>query len=121
MAFHWDGLNTDITEVGRSSALGDGATPKSLPIADLQKLQDWILDLKPPPYPADRFPIDPRDRGGVLDCDFRVHGTNGLRVVDASVFPGIPGFFIVSAVYRSPRRPPMRCWPNVAEPATSTC
>ena len=37
--------------------------------------------------------------GGVLTSDFRVHGTTGLRVVDASVFPGIPGFFIVSAVY----------------------
>ena len=43
--------------------------------------------------------IGPRDRGGVLDGDFRVHGTNGLRVVDASVFPRIPGFFIVSAIY----------------------
>ena len=37
--------------------------------------------------------------GGVLSSDFRVHGTQGLRVVDASVFPRIPGFFIVSAVY----------------------
>ena len=37
--------------------------------------------------------------GGVLTADFRVHGTRGLRVVDASVFPRIPGFFIVSAVY----------------------
>jgi choline dehydrogenase len=35
----------------------------------------------------------------VVDADFRVHGTNGLRVVDASVFPRIPGFFIASAVY----------------------
>jgi choline dehydrogenase len=35
----------------------------------------------------------------VLSADFRVHGTQGLRVVDASVFPRIPGFFIVSAVY----------------------
>jgi choline dehydrogenase-like flavoprotein len=44
-----------------------------------------------------------RDRaaqgGGVLGSDFRVHGTEGLRVVDASVFPRIPGFFIASAVY----------------------
>jgi choline dehydrogenase len=31
--------------------------------------------------------------------DFRVHGVEGLRVVNASVFPRIPGFFIVSAVY----------------------
>jgi choline dehydrogenase-like flavoprotein len=43
--------------------------------------------------------IGPRAAGGVLDADFRVHGTNGLRVVDASVFPRIPGFFIASAVY----------------------
>ena len=44
-------------------------------------------------------PIGPRDKGGVLASDFKVHGTDGLRVVDASVFPRIPGFFIVSAVY----------------------
>ncbi|HUC71320.1 MAG TPA: GMC family oxidoreductase, partial [Stellaceae bacterium] len=43
--------------------------------------------------------IGPRDAGGVLGSDFRVHGAQGLRVVDASVFPRIPGFFIVSAVY----------------------
>jgi choline dehydrogenase-like flavoprotein len=43
--------------------------------------------------------IGPREYGGVLGSDFRVHGIPGLRVVDASVFPRIPGFFIVSAVY----------------------
>jgi choline dehydrogenase len=43
--------------------------------------------------------IGPREGGGVLGSDFRVHGTEGLRVVDASVFPRIPGFFIASAVY----------------------
>ena len=35
----------------------------------------------------------------VLDSRFRVRGTERLRVVDASVFPRIPGFFIASAVY----------------------
>ncbi len=43
--------------------------------------------------------IGPPEQNGVLDSAFRVHGTQGLRVVDASVFPRIPGFFIVSAVY----------------------
>jgi choline dehydrogenase-like flavoprotein len=43
--------------------------------------------------------IGPREENGVLDTNFRVHGTRGLRVVDASVFPRIPGFFIVSAIY----------------------
>jgi choline dehydrogenase len=28
-----------------------------------------------------------------------VYGTKNLRVVDSSIFPHIPGFFIVSAVY----------------------
>ena len=39
------------------------------------------------------------DRGAVLDTNFSVRGAKGLRVVDASVFPRIPGIFIVSAVY----------------------
>ena len=39
------------------------------------------------------------DEMAVVDGDFRVHGTTNLRVVDASVFPRIPGFFIVTAVY----------------------
>jgi choline dehydrogenase len=39
---------------------------------------------------------DPRS---VVGGDFRVHGTRNLRVVDASVFPRIPGFFIVTAIY----------------------
>ena len=43
--------------------------------------------------------IGPREAGGVLASDFRVHGTDGLRIVDASIFPRIPGFFIASAVY----------------------
>lgn len=39
------------------------------------------------------------DAWAVLDSRFRVRGTKGLRVVDASIFPKIPGFFILSAVY----------------------
>jgi choline dehydrogenase len=39
------------------------------------------------------------DPTAVVDQRFRVHGTTGLRVVDASVFPRIPGFFIVASVF----------------------
>lgn len=37
--------------------------------------------------------------GEVLDPHGRVHGVTGLRVVDASIFPRIPGLFIVAAIY----------------------
>ena len=40
-----------------------------------------------------------QDPLAVLDGRFRVRQTRRLRVVDASIFPHIPGLFIVSAVY----------------------
>jgi choline dehydrogenase len=39
------------------------------------------------------------DSDAVLDSSFRVRGVKALRVVDASIFPKIPGFFILSAIY----------------------
>jgi choline dehydrogenase len=39
------------------------------------------------------------DRMAVVDSNFRVIETTGLRIVDASVFPRIPGFFIVTPIY----------------------
>lgn len=41
----------------------------------------------------------PNDPMAVLDSRFRVRGVQGLRVVDASAFPKIPGYFIVVPIY----------------------
>jgi choline dehydrogenase len=45
------------------------------------------------PIGADNDPM------AVLDSKFRVRGVDGLRVVDASVFPRIPGFFVAAPTY----------------------
>src|SRR5262252_7410564 len=64
-----------------------------------EQLKDYVRTTAWGHHASCTCPIGPRERGGVLGSDFRVHGTERLRVVDASVFPRIPGFFIVSAVY----------------------
>ncbi len=54
-ALHWDGLETSLRETVQTGAIGDGATKKSLPIADLQRVEDYISELPPPKYP---FAVD---------------------------------------------------------------
>jgi hypothetical protein len=53
MSLHWDGLSNSLREVVLSSALGDGATPKSLPLQNLARVQDWLRTLPPAHYPYD--------------------------------------------------------------------
>ncbi|MEJ1962879.1 MAG: GMC family oxidoreductase [Gammaproteobacteria bacterium] len=64
-----------------------------------EELRNFVRDRAWGHHASCTCPIGPRERGGVLDSRFNVHGTKGLRVVDASVFPRIPGLFIVSSVY----------------------
>jgi choline dehydrogenase len=41
----------------------------------------------------------PRDKGGVVDAKFKVYGVDGLRVVDASIFPMLPRGNLQTLVY----------------------
>ena len=78
-----------------------GVAVEELPGPDVRgaALAEWIRANAWGHHASCTCAIGPRAAGGVVDGDFRVHGVQGLRVVDASVFPRIPGFFIVSAVY----------------------
>jgi choline dehydrogenase len=75
---------------------------EELPGKDVQtdeQLADYVKYFAWGHHASCTCPIGDRAKGGVLNGNFEVHGTKGLRVVDASVFPKIPGFFIVTSVY----------------------
>lgn len=64
-----------------------------------EALEQWIRDNAWGHHASCTCPMGPPGEGGVLDGRLRVHGVPRLRVVDASIFPRIPGYFIVSAIY----------------------
>jgi choline dehydrogenase len=64
-----------------------------------EKLREFVRDQAWGHHASCTCAIGPKEHGGVLTSDFKVHDTIGLRVVDASVFPRAPGLFIISAVY----------------------
>lgn len=55
MWLHWDGNNNSVQERNRSAAFGTGATPPTLDRDNIKKLEAWLHDATPPPYP---YPID---------------------------------------------------------------
>jgi choline dehydrogenase len=64
-----------------------------------EALEQWVRDNAWGHHASCTCPMGPLDKGGVIDSRLRVHGVKRLRVVDASIFPRIPGYFIVSAIY----------------------
>jgi choline dehydrogenase len=86
-----------------TASVGDIIVEEELPGADKKTAADlgqFVMDNAWGHHASCTCPIGPAsDRNAVLDSSFRVYGARNLRVVDASVFPKIPGFFIVSAIY----------------------
>lgn len=65
-----------------------------------QEMKDWIKKEAWGHHASCTCPIGADDDpNAVLDSNFRVRGVDGLRVVDASVYPKIPGFYIVLPTY----------------------
>jgi choline dehydrogenase len=50
-------------------------------------------------HPCCTAPLMPRQKGGVVGTDLKVYGVDGLSVVDASIFPLVPGTHTTTTVY----------------------
>jgi hypothetical protein len=78
---HWDGLNSSFDEVMISSAIGNGASRKSVDLESVKRLSAWLRDLRPPAYP---LPVDAAlaKRGEAVygaECA-SCHAMNGARM-----------------------------------------
>jgi mono/diheme cytochrome c family protein len=51
MSLHWDGNNDSVEERNRSAAFGTGATPVTLDRASLRRMEQYLEQAAPPPYP----------------------------------------------------------------------
>jgi len=85
-----------------ADALGDAVDAEETPGRNLYTnadLRRYVRENAWGHHACGTCAMAPAEQGGVVDSAFRVHGVDGLRVVDASIFPRIPGYFIATAIY----------------------
>jgi hypothetical protein len=77
-----------------------------LPGADVEssdeaKMQEFVKDqiVLSFMHPCCTAAMLPRNKGGVVGADLKVHGAKGLRVVDMSVLPLVPGSHLSATAY----------------------
>ncbi len=90
-----------VREIGRLAKVREEHPGESLvPIGSSERMKTWIRSQAWGHHACGTCRMGPPgDANAVLDSRFRVRGVEGLRVVDASIFPKIPGYFIVTNIY----------------------
>lgn len=74
--------------------------PDSFHVDELEGAKKYVLDTATSAYHScGSAAMLPKEKGGVVDSKLVVHGTQNLRIVDASIFPLIPRGNILSSVY----------------------
>lgn len=84
-----------------TKALGPSESAPGAKVQTDEEFGEWLRGSVSPTYfhPVGTCSMMPRELGGVVDQELRVYGVNGLRVVDASVIPMIPGANTCQTVY----------------------
>jgi choline dehydrogenase-like flavoprotein len=82
-------------------ALGAIETTPGTNVTSYEDLVAYIRASSTPTvaHPCCTAPMMPKNFGGVVGSDLKVHGLNGLSIVDASIMPIIPSTHLVSTVY----------------------
>jgi len=86
MHLHWDGNNTSLAERNLSAALGAGVTVQSVDHAGIERVANWLLDLRPPPSPyhPDATKVNAGRQLYVAQCA----GCHGYQEGEGYVFQG---------------------------------
>jgi mono/diheme cytochrome c family protein len=91
MYLHWDGNNSSLSERNKSAAIGAGASDDSLDLDSMERIERWILDFPPPPFPPDQIDRVRAEMGGRLyarECA-SCHDFGGARVGQVTPLPEI--------------------------------
>jgi choline dehydrogenase len=95
-----DGVTFARKILGMSDEVVKGEVVPGPEVDTTEKLRDFVKDEAWGHHASCTCRMGAEDDPmAVLDSRFRVRGVDRLRVVDASAFPRIPGFFIVTAIY----------------------
>ena len=87
---------------GISEATGKLIQSEEIPggrVMDRDDIRQFVRDEAWGHHACGTCAMKPADQDGVIDSKFRVYGTENLRIVDASIFPRIPGYFILTSIY----------------------
>ena len=87
---------------GISEATGNLIQNEEIPggrVMDRDDIRQFVRDEAWGHHACGTCAMKPKDQDGVIDSKFRVYGTENLRIIDASIFPRIPGYFILTSIY----------------------
>jgi choline dehydrogenase len=93
-------LLTEFATHNFTTGLNNGEVAPGLKVQSDEEILDYIKETSVPVWHASgTCAMLPREKGGVVDEKLRVYGVQGLRIVDASIFPVIPDAHTVGPTY----------------------